>query len=130
MNLATAAAVVFTVAILGTIGFQLAMALGAPWGEYAMGGQFPGKFPPAMRVAALVQVVVLALLAVVVLSNAGVVPAPWPNTPGWAEWAVVAFSAVSLLLNSISRSAKERSIWVPVAVVLLLSSLVVALSEG
>jgi hypothetical protein len=36
-------------------------------------------------------------------------------------------SALAVVLNAISRSAGERRIWVPVAVVLLVSSLLVAL---
>lgn len=37
---------------VGVAAFQLALALGAPWGTYVMGGTFPGSFPPAMRAAA------------------------------------------------------------------------------
>ncbi len=32
----------------------LAIALGAPLGEFTMGGKFPGKLPNKMRVAALI----------------------------------------------------------------------------
>jgi hypothetical protein len=46
----------------------------------------------------------------------------------WAIWAVVGFSALSLALNAITPSAGERRIWVPVAAVMLASSLVVALA--
>lgn len=49
------AALVFAVAAGGVVAFQIAIALGAPWGEYAMGGATPGRFPPPMRVAAVVQ---------------------------------------------------------------------------
>jgi len=34
--------------------FQLALALGAPWGKLAMGGAFPGRFPPKLRILAAV----------------------------------------------------------------------------
>ena len=60
------AAIVYALATAVVVGFQVALAAGAPWGEYAMGGRFPGRFPPAMRAGALVQAVVLALLALVV----------------------------------------------------------------
>jgi hypothetical protein len=46
------AAIVYTLATAVVVGFRLALAAGAPWGEYAMGGRFPGRFPPAMRAAA------------------------------------------------------------------------------
>jgi hypothetical protein len=122
------AAIVFGIAIAGIVGFQIALALGAPWGAYAMGGTFPGRFPPRMRVAAVVQAVVLALVGIVVLSHAGLlVPAIAEAVP-WAVWLAVGLSGVSLVLNAITPSAGERRLWVPVAVVLLVSSLVVALS--
>lgn len=70
MNLATAAALVFGGVVLIVVAFQLALALGAPWGSYAMGGAFPGRFPPRMRVAAVVQAVLLALVAGIVLAGA------------------------------------------------------------
>ena len=73
MDLTTIAALVFAVVAGGVVAFQFALALGAPWGAYAMGGSFPGRFPPPLRVAAVVQGVVIGLLAVVVLSDAGVV---------------------------------------------------------
>ena len=123
-----AAAIVFAVVTIGVIGFQVALALGAPWGEYAMGGNRPGRFPPAMRMAAVVQAVVLGVLAVIVLSAAGLLAPTVAETYPWSIWLVVAFSAVSLVLNAISRSSSERRIWVPVTTVMLLSSLLVALT--
>jgi hypothetical protein len=123
----TAAALLFTLVTVGVVVFQLALALGAPWGEYAMGGRFPGTFPRAMRVSAVGQAVLLAALAVYMLSEAGLVLPSLARTLPWLIWAVVAFSAVSLLLNAITPSAGERRIWVPVAIVMLVTSLIVAL---
>jgi hypothetical protein len=65
------AAIIYTIVTAGVVGFQLALALGAPWGAYAMGGAYPGRFPPALRVAAVVQAVLLGLMAGVVLARAG-----------------------------------------------------------
>jgi hypothetical protein len=125
-----AAAILFAIVTFGAIVFQIALALGAPWGRYAMGGAFPGRLPTAVRVAAVVQAVVLGLLATVVLANAGLVDIPVVRDLPWLIWVAVAFSAVSLVLNAISRSAGERRIWVPVALVMLGSSLVVALTAA
>lgn len=127
MDLTTIAALVFSVTAIGVVAFQLALALGAPWGAYAMGGAFPGSFPPPMRVAAVVQAGVIGLLAVVVLSAAGIVLPDLAVAFPWLVWVPVAVSVIAVVLNAISRSAGERRIWVPVAVVLLVSSLVVAL---
>jgi len=119
---------VFTVVAVGAVVFQLLLALGAPFGAYAMGGKFPGRFPAAMRVAAVLQAMILGLLAAVVAARAGLALESWGPASSWLVWVVVAFSGVSLVMNSITPSAGERRIWVPVAVVMLGSSLVVALA--
>lgn len=125
-----AAAIVFAVAAGVVVAFQIALALGAPWGAYAMGGAAPGRFPTALRVAALVQGLLVALLGLVVLSTAGLAVPDLAEAQPWLIWVAVAVAAVALLLNAISRSPGERRIWTPVAAVLLISSLVVALTAG
>jgi hypothetical protein len=130
MTITTIAALLYTVITAGVIVFQLALALGIPWGAYAMGGAFPGRFPPAMRVAAVVQAFLLALLAGVVLARAGLALPGWAQAATWLIWFVVVFSVVAVILNSITRSAGERWLWAPVALVMLASSLTVALTAG
>ena len=124
------AALVYGIVTFIVIAFQLALAAGAPWGEFAMGGAYPGQFPPELRVAAVVQAVVLGLLALVVLARAGIALPKWSKTSRWLVWVVVAFSALSLVLNSITPSARERMIWAPVALVMLVCSVIVARSRG
>jgi hypothetical protein len=124
------AAVVYAIITAGVIAFQVALAVGAPWGAYAMGGAFPGRLPPAMRVAALVQAAILGMLAVVVLSRAGLAMLSLSATLPWLVWVAVAVAAVSLVLNAVSPSAGERRIWVPVASALLVCGLTVALTAG
>jgi hypothetical protein len=127
MDIRRAAALLYAVVSLGVIAFQIALAAGAPWGAYAMGGAFPGQFPPALRIAALVQAALIAGMAMVVLSRAGLMLAGWSRVSRWLVWVVVAFAAVSLVLNLITPSAGERAIWAPVALLLLVSSAVVAI---
>jgi len=119
------AVIVFTVVAIFAVCFQFALGLGAPFGELAMGGRYPGQFPVQMRVAAIVQGLIIGGLAAIVLTKAGLVLTPL-NAP-WLIWIVVAFSAVSLVVNAISRSRKERLLWVPAATAMLVSSLIVAL---
>ncbi len=127
VEIAPIAGIVFAAVAGGVVAFQLALAMGAPWATYAMGGAFPGRFPPPMRVAAVVQAVLIGFLAVVVLSAAGLVLPDLAAVLPWLVWIPVAVSAVALVLNAISRSAGERRIWVPVTAAMLVSSLVVAL---
>lgn len=122
------AAYVFAFTTAVSVLFQIALALGAPWGHLAMGGRFPGKFPPAMRVLALVQAVVLAMLAVIVTIKARLALADFYTFSETATWAVFAISVLSLIMNLATPSRRERMLWAPVAFVLALSSLVVALS--
>jgi len=126
MDVARIAAVVFAAGTAGAIIFQMAVASGAPWGSYTMGGKFPGRLPPAMRVAAVVQALILALIAAVVLSHAGLAFGALAEGTPWSIWVVVAFSAVSVVLNSFTQSRDERKIWAPVTLVMFVSSLLVA----
>ena len=80
-----------------------------------------------MRVGAVVQAIILAGLAGVVLARAGVALSKWSRASRWLIWFVIAFSALSLVLNLITPSAGERALWAPVAFVMLVSSLVVAI---
>ncbi|WP_309606581.1 hypothetical protein [Phenylobacterium sp.] len=107
--------------------FQLALALGAPWGAVAMGGAFPGVYPPAMRLAALFQILILGVVALVVFVRAGLVFPRWRVAARWPAWVVVVLLAVGVVLNLITPSGLERLIWAPVAALLFLASLRVAL---
>jgi hypothetical protein len=124
------AAITYAILTAGVIAFQVALALGAPWGAYAMGGSFPGRLPAGMRFAALVQAAILGLLAAIVLSKAGLVLPSLAEAFPWLIWLVVVLTAASVALNAISRSAGERRIWLPVGIVLLACSLTVALTAG
>lgn len=127
MKINRGAAFLYAIVSTAVIAFQLALAAGASWGAYAMGGAFPGQFPPSMRVGAVLQAAILAGFAGVVLSRAGVALPGWSKVSRWLIWVVVAFSVLSLILNLITPSAGERAIWAPVAFVMLISSLSVAL---
>jgi hypothetical protein len=124
-----AAAILYAVISVGVVLFQIALAAGAPWGGFAMGGAFPGQFPPALRLTALIQAALLVGMAVVVLARAGLILPGWSRASGWLIWFVVGFSALSLVLNLVTPSAGERAIWAPVALALLASSAVVAFSR-
>lgn len=124
----TFAALVYAAATLGAIAFQVALAAGAPLGEYAMGGRYPGRLPPRVRVAAVVQALILGLLAAVVFSASGVALPLLSDAAAWLIWVAVAFAAVSTVLNAITRSKRERVVWLPVALVLLSSSLIIAVN--
>jgi hypothetical protein len=130
MNKLRLATITYEIVSLGVIAFQIALAAGAPLGAYAMGGVYSGQFPPELRVAAVVQAVILALLALVVLSRAGLALPKLSKASRWLIWFVVAFSALSLFLNLITPSAIERMIWSPVALIMFVCSIIVAISKS
>ena len=108
--------------------FQIALAAGMPWGHLAMGGRYPGKFPPNLRVGAVIQATLMAFLGVIVLSHAGVAFPGLSNLSNILIWVAIAISGTSLVLNLITQSKWERILWAPVAFLMTVSSLVVALS--
>ena len=129
MKIKRVAAILYVIILAGVIGFQIALAAGMPWGEFAMGGAYPGQFPPSLRVAAIIQAILLAGMATVVLVRAGLILPSWSRVSHWLVWIVVAFSTLSFILNLITPSASERAIWAPIAFLLLISSSIVALSK-
>lgn len=82
-----------------------------------------------MRVAAVVQAIILGLIAGVVLAHAGVLWPRWSVASAWLIWVVVGLLVVSVVMNASSPSVGERRIWVPVTLMLLVSCLVVVLSQ-
>lgn len=122
----TLAARVFAALIGGTVIFQLALSLGAPWGELAWGGTYAGALPTTMRLASLASVVLLLALAAVVLIRAGLTGLRWKPASTKLVWLVVAYCGLGVIANAMSPSFWERVIWVPVTLVLLVCSLVVA----
>ena len=128
MGVKRAAGIGYGVVSAGVVAFQIALAAGAPWGSYAMGGAFPGQYPTAMRAAAAVQAILIALMAGVVLSRAGIALPSWSRASRWLIWVIVANGVAGIVLNLITPSAGERMIWAPVAFLLLALSLLVAIS--
>jgi len=120
-------AIVFTVFTAIVILFQLGLAAGMPWGSASMGGKFPGKYPPKMRIVAIVNILILSVLAIIVLSRAGLIFPQLLSVSATGIWFVVAFSGIGTILNTITPSKIER-IWAPVAAIQLITSLIVAIS--
>jgi hypothetical protein len=108
--------------------FQLALALGAPWAEYTMGGRFPGKLPPKMRIAALIQIIILLGMAFIVLIKSGWALSHFYSIGRIGIWFVAAFFVLGSILNLSTPSKGERAIWGPVNILLLITSVIVALN--
>jgi hypothetical protein len=121
------AAYVFLVLAVLVALFQLALAFGAPWGEFTMGGRFPGKLPNSMRVAAIVQIAILGVFVLIVLSRSGLAFASMESFGRIGIWFVVAFFVFGTILNVSSESKKEKYVMGPANIIALISLLFVAL---
>ena len=114
------AARIYGVLSAGVIAFQLGLALGMPWGALAMGGAYPGTYPPEMRVVAVAAALLLAGFAgLVLLAARGTVARAW-------LWPLAGLLGLGLALNLISPSAGERALWAPVVAVMLACTVRVA----
>jgi hypothetical protein len=130
MSIARNAAVILAILLVGLALFQLALALGAPWGRAAFGG-FVERPGTALRVSAGVATLVWTGAALVVLRRAGLpVWAPLPDS--WLPvviWILVGILVVAIVVNAISPSLLEKSIWVPFGVVAATLATIVALGS-
>lgn len=64
------AALLFVAASCVVGAFQMALALGAPWGKFTLGGRWRGSLPLAVRLIPLLSVALLAFFCAVVLVRA------------------------------------------------------------
>src|SRR5215213_2319632 len=129
MRLVIASSAVFACLVLGAMAvFQALLALGAPLGRFAWGGQHR-ILPGSLRAGSTFAIVIYGLLAAVVLVRAGVIESGVvpPGVVHTAAWVVVAYFLLGVALNLASQSKPERAVMAPVSAVLCASCVVVAL---
>jgi len=124
--LETVSAIIFTALTGILIIFQGCLAAGVPWGQASMGGRYPGKYPPRMRIVAVLNMIILGLFAAVVLSEANLMFPQLNSISSIGIWIIVVFFIISTIMNTITPSKIER-IWAPVALIQLITSLIVAI---
>jgi hypothetical protein len=79
-----------------------------------------------MRVVAVVQALVLVLFGAIIAARARLALTRWHAISRRLVWAVVGYTVIAIMLNTITPSPWERALWLPVAVVLAICALVVA----
>jgi hypothetical protein len=125
------AAVAAAVGFLLQAAFQGALALGAPLGSVSWGGAYEGQLPMGLRFASGVAVCVYVLFALVVLGRGGFRGVPLPyGVLRWGTWVLVGLMFLGALPNLVSSSGWERFGWGPLALILALLCLFVALRAG
>ncbi len=122
------AALIFAFASGGVVLFQIALVLGAPWGEFTLGGRWKGRLPGRVRLIPLFSIALLVFFCVVVLARADFLGlASWAYLP-WLMWVVVAYCLLGCIANAFTPSRIERMLWLPVVASMLAASVIVALS--
>jgi hypothetical protein len=125
---ARSAAGVAAVGFIAVACFQAALALGAPWGRAAWGGAHE-RLPNGLRIASGFAVAFWLATALVLLARVGYEWSPFPvSVARWGTWVLFGLLVVGTLMNLASRSRLERLIQTPIAAVLSVLCLVVALS--
>ena len=126
----TTAAIAAALGFLVIATFQAALALGAPLGRAAWGGA-SATLPSRLRRASAASAVIWLVAVVVILERVGIEIVPLPiSVILVGAWVLVVLSALGAIVNFASSSRWERFGWGPLALVLALLSLVVAVSKS
>lgn len=122
-------ALVFTIVLALLAVFQLALALGAPIGHFAWGGQHR-VLPRRLRIGSIVSIALYALFAIIAWDRVGAIDLFPDMFSQVAMWVIFAYSALGIVMNAISRSRPERFTMVPVTIVLSVLSFFIAMGYG
>lgn len=125
------AAVVTACLIAGVAAFQLALAMGAPYGGAVLGGRAPtrdGVLTVPFRVLAVVQAALLVGLGLVFLARADLIELPWlrGSTLVWITWIATGMLLLNTLGNFGAPHPIERWVMGPITLVVTVLGLVIA----
>jgi hypothetical protein len=124
------AAVAAAIGLVGVALFQLVLASGASAGRAAWGGS-RASLSPALRIGSAIAAALLVAAALIVLGRVGYwTPHGWSGLFRWGTWALVPLLALSALANFASKSRWEKAILGPLALLLSMLCLAVALGPG
>jgi len=119
-------AYIFIVLMIGAAIYQIALVLGAPYGEFTLGGKYPGKLPSYLRVAALMQALILLVFMIISISRSGIAFTFLYEISEVGIWVVFAFFIIGTILYLLSPSKKERIVMGTINIVALIYALMVA----
>jgi hypothetical protein len=130
LNQISVTIIVAWVAVAGFAGmlcFQIALAMGMPWGNLAWGGKHK-ILPNKLRFASLISALIFVFGAICIMEKANIFV--FLNLSIIADifiWILVCIFGLSILGNILSSSRQEKHVMTPVAVILFLTCLAVVI---
>lgn len=94
--------------------FQALLALGFPFGEYALGG-YHKVLPKKLRYVSLVNAVILLIFTWVFFIHASILESTWSLPTGGIVFGIAIFLALNSIANLLSASKKERYVMTPLS---------------
>jgi hypothetical protein len=79
-----------------------------------------------MRTVAVLSALLLSAFALVVLVRAGILWPTWEPVSRVLVWIVVGYCALGVVANAATPSKAEKQLWLPVLLLMLASSILVA----
>lgn len=118
--------IILSVFLLFIAVFQILLALGAPYGEAAWGGQKGKVLPKNYRIASAFSGLFFIFSIMVVLSKIGIIELFNTSFEDSYMWFLTVYLGLGIVMNAISRSKIERY-WVPVIAVMFVLSLIITI---
>ncbi len=121
------ASIIGTLIFLCLAIFQLLIAAGKPYGEYAWGGQHK-ILPKSLRIGSILSIGIYTLFSIILIDASSLMNLlPEGIIKTYGIWFLIVYLAIGVFLNSISRSKKERNTMTLIAIVLLFCALIIGL---
>lgn len=122
------AAIAASIVLAGLSLFQIALILGAPIGRFAWGGQH-GVLPTKLRIASASSILLYGIFSLIILSKAELIAIPVSGEIiAVFMWILAGYFCLGVIMNGISRSKPERMLMTPIAAILAILFLYVALN--
>lgn len=107
--------------------FQLLLALGFPYSQYAYGGKYD-VLPTSLRIMSFVAIIIFAIASILVLAKADVIQDfAYPDIAEHGTWFFAFYLGLNTLMNTQSINKWEKRIMTPLSLTVSLSCLIVAL---
>jgi hypothetical protein len=121
-------AIVSCIILFGLAIFQLALILGAPIGKYAWGGAHT-TLPRNLRIGSAISILLYGIFAIIILNKTEIILLFNDHAiTDIGVWVLAAYFCIGAVMNGISRSKPERNLMTPIALVLAVLTLFIAIN--